>query len=242
MNYEKEGDLPYLLNEGVRLVNDDVIEIKRGWYEDVRKPIWLAIIFCVLLGAIFTLYYGKPTSISLGEWIFVAIFLFLANIPKARPIRIDRKRRLIYFSYFGKFYIYRYQKGQINAPYLPFYTEVITRNVRSVSRYYSMLHIELPSENQESQKTIKVRLGSERVSSEVLESFIYRFTNFYLTGKDIQSVLKIGSGITLTKGIKFFFYTLLKVILNLSLLPSFGYNEKRTEKKIQAWLKKYYNE
>lgn len=242
MIYEKEGYLPYLLDEGVRLVNDDVIEIKRGWYEDVRKPIWLAVTFCALFGIIFTLCYGKPTSISFGEWIFIAIVLFLANIPKARPIRIDRKRRLIYFSYFGQFYIYRYQKGNINASYLPFYTEVITRKVRSVPRYYPMLHIELPSENRESQKTIKIRLGNERVLSEVLEPFVYRFTNFYLTGKDIQSVLKIGRGITRTKGMKFFFHTLLRVILNLSLLPSFGYNEKRTEKKIQAWLKKYYNE
>lgn len=82
--------------------------------------------------------------------LYIFPFFILANIPKARPIRIDRKRRLIYFSYFGKFYIYRYPKGEIGSSYLPFYNKTIERSIKTAAYYFPMLYVNIPNKDKNS--------------------------------------------------------------------------------------------
>lgn len=105
-----------------------------------------------------------------------------------------------------------------------------------------MLFIDIPSEDKDSGKFKTVRLGGEAISAIVIEDFIYRFTNQFLENHEIKEIIKKGRGITITRGVKEFIFSLLHFISFLSLFPSFSYNEKRTEKKIKAWLKKYYLE
>lgn len=109
-------------------------------------------------------------------YIFFSIFI-LANIPKVRPIRIDRKRRLIYFSYFGKFYIYRYPKGEIGSSYLPFYNKTIERSIKTAAYYFPMLYVNIPNKDKNSKELKRVRLGGEKLdtSSDTVECSHYIF-------------------------------------------------------------------
>lgn len=222
----------------IKFVKDDVIELNRSWLDGVRFLAWI-----VLFGEAvtwLTLFYpqyqeGKRALFELGEIIFISVLFIIANLPQPRPIRIDRKRRIIYFASWGTFYIEPYQPTYWNIGYLPLKIKEHQGSVRGMSYWYYMLIMTLRSEDRKKVKNI--RLGTAEIGK-----FIYRFTNYEISNESVKLMIKSGRKPIINEGWNMFWGSLFAFISKFSFLPALGYNEKRTEKKIQAWLKKYYNE
>lgn len=73
--YGQEGELPYLLHEAINLVEDDVIEVRRGWVDDIRPPFWAAFIF-ILIFLFFGFYSEGYKSFSSSDLVFFLLSLY----------------------------------------------------------------------------------------------------------------------------------------------------------------------
>lgn len=222
----------------IKFVKDDVIELRRSWLDSVRFLAWF-LLFCYAETWLMIFYpqykEGQKELFELGGIVFISVVFIIANLPQPRPVRIDRKRRIIYFSFWGRFYIEHYQPTYWNIGYLPFKLKEYSGNVRGMSYWYNMLVVTLHSEDRKKIKNIQ--LGASNI-----EDIIYQFTNYEISNESLKLFIKSGKKPVINEGWNMFWGSLFAFISKFSLIPDLGYNEKRTEKKIQAWLKKYYNE
>lgn len=247
----KRNTKAYLF-KSIHFVNDDVIELRRSLSDLIVMILscFLFLLFILIVMNIFikeeysdliysfyALFYPEklPLAYLIGQnyenikmagviFIVLPIVLLLCIkfIPVARPIRINRKRRIIYFWSWGKFYIYRipvqnYQQGILDI--LPLY----------FCDKPSGCFIGIPSEDGKKIITRQIGLLSTSLEQKVaLKSFL----NHYLRYQD-------GDALYQYKKEKFEYcqrkINLFKKICKIGVY-TFKYNEEKTEAAIQKWL------
>ncbi len=172
--------------------------------------------------------------------------LILAGYPKGRPLRIDPKRRLVYFWFGRQFFIahlpmieeqfyngLKYSHTTVAYPDNPI--DMLPNYVRKpLLRYkqHSMLFIDLPHET-DPEKSFGVDLGIFRPACNFQHLALKAFLNDYLsTDNPEEKYAKYfkKESIILSDFFNLFF--------QFSLFPAWGYNEKKTEAKIQTFLAK----
>lgn len=161
---------------------------------------------------------------------FILIFLGCC-IPEARPIRIDRKNGLIYFKSWWKYFLYQiprdhvkdtiYRAGHITLE------EIVPLKFNNSFSYVKLEggFIALYSPDKKSIITREIWVGKDEFEKEELKEFIIDFINYEESPKFKAYAQN-----------KF----LCKRVFSFSFF-SFGYNEKKTEAFIQAYLEKYGN-
>ncbi|OOF58943.1 hypothetical protein [Rodentibacter myodis] len=177
----------------------------------------------------YRIYYG---------WFYILFPIFwfvLLCLPNARPVRIDAKRRLIYFKWWGRFYIKQYpeslknnEQGLIYFLQTDFHSSWMNRDAMSC------LIIDIPYENPARHKKASPALGAYRPVCEYQSYHLRDFIVDYLTSPhpDKEFAHYFNKEKTIWQDYFGWFY-------RFSFFPTLGYNEKKTEAKIQAWLEKY---
>lgn len=175
--------------------------------------------------------YAKPLLFTL------CVFLVLLALPKSRPVRIDRKRGLVYFWSWNRFFIRRLPQhiNTFSEIGLGIHTHISGRHG------FSCITISIPHESQSKETKVWIGTPSMIYDKYALASFILD----YLQGKYVTQ----GTDVFLQSktprtqpyfSVAFLHDTFGKMIdgfANVSFLPSLGYSKKRTEKHIAAWEK-----
>ncbi|OOF58941.1 hypothetical protein [Rodentibacter myodis] len=178
-----------------------------------------------------------PDAIYYG-WFYILFPIFwfiLLCLPNARPVRIDAKRRLIYFQWWGRFYIKQYPESlKQNEQRLIYFLQTDFHSSWMNRDAMSCLIMDIPYENPACHKKASPALGAYRP---VCEYQSYRLRDFivdYLTSPhpDKEFAHYFNKEKTIWQDYFGWFY-------RFSLFPTLSYNEKKTEAKIQAWLEKY---
>ncbi|MBN6083180.1 hypothetical protein HYE62_02895, partial [Aggregatibacter actinomycetemcomitans] len=171
-------------------------------------------------------------------WFYILFPLFwfcLLISPNWRPLRIDSKRRLIYFWDWGKFYIAQYPLEYKNNPdALCWFLEAEMFKSWMHREAMGSLILHIPHENPESQKKVAVPIGTYRPVCEYQNYLLRDFILDYLCSDDGDKEYAC-----YFKKEKRIWLDYLGWFYRFSLFPQIGYNEKKTEAKIQAWLEKY---
>ncbi|TCP88794.1 hypothetical protein EDC44_1496 [Cricetibacter osteomyelitidis] len=171
--------------------------------------------------------------------ILLPLFWFYMVIsPRWRAVRFDSKRRLVYFWDWGRLYILRYPlSAKRNQGILNYYLqpEMFTPWIRQ--KPHGALVIHLPHENQAKAKKRRLLLGIYRPAcpyqNQALLEFIQDYLSCYNPDEEFAHYFKKEKRIS-SDYFNWFY--------QFSLFPQRGYNEKKTEAKIQAWLEKYGDE
>ncbi len=182
-------------------------------------------------------------------WIIISIpflLLILAGYPKGRPLRIDPKRRLVYFWFGRQFFIahlpmieeqfyngLKYSHTTVAYPDEPI--DMLSNYVRKpLLRYkqHSILFIDLPHET-DPEKSFGVDLGIFRPACNFQHLALKAFLNDYLSTDNPEE--KYANYFKKESIILSDFFNL---FFQFSLFPAWGYNEKKTEAKIQTFLAK----
>ncbi len=177
------------------------------------------------------------TRVSKGKkeaWLLLSVPLWLvvlASFPKWRPLRFDTKRRLVYTWSFGSFYITRYPKqalgsNQVVSNYLS--TSMLQPWVRFLEHGGLVFHI--PHETQ-ARKPAKIDVGIFRPACKYQNYVLGKFLNHYLSSSNPS--VEYASYFHKEK---FILSDVFNWFYQFSLFPAIGYNEKKTEAKIQQWL------
>ena len=178
-----------------------------------------------------------PDAIYWG-WFYILFPLFwfcLLISPNWRPLRIDSKRRLIYFWSWGKFYIAQYPihlKDNPDGLCCFLEAEMFKSWMHREAMGSLILHI--PHENPEIQKKVAVPIGTYRPVCEYQNYLLRDFLLDYMCSDDGDKEYA-----RYFKKEKRIWLDYLGWFYRFSLFPARGYNEKKTEAKIQAWLEKY---
>ncbi|KYK86508.1 hypothetical protein SC29R_09395 [Aggregatibacter actinomycetemcomitans serotype f str. SC29R] len=171
-------------------------------------------------------------------WFYILFPLFwfcLLISPNWRPLRIDSKCRLIYFWDWGKFYIAQYPVEYKNNPdALCWFLEVEMFKSWMHREAMGSLILHIPHENPESQKKVAVPIGTYRPVCEYQNYLLRDFILDYLCSDDGDKEYA-----RYFKKEKRIWLDYFGWFYRFSLFPQLGYNEKKTEAKIQAWLEKY---
>lgn len=151
-------------------------------------------------------------------------------IPRFRPLRIDTHRRVVYFRRFGHWYITRYyEKGDPLRNIQPYVWLGGSLPSRTSYVEYKPLYVSLPSENS-SKKPIHIDLGFFYPVCDMqyydLCAFIADYMKSPNPDQEFAAYFQKGKRI---------WQDYLNVLSSLSLFP-LGYNEKKTEAKIEQWL------
>ncbi|OOF61421.1 hypothetical protein [Rodentibacter sp. Ppn85] len=178
-----------------------------------------------------------PDAICYG-WFYILFPIFwfvLLCLPNGRPVRIDAKRRLIYFWWWGKFYIKQYPENFThNEQRLIYFLQTDFHSSWLNREGMSCLIMTIPFENPERNKKVSPALGAYRPVCEYQSYYLRDFIVDYLTSpnpdKEFAHYFKKEKRIW--QDYFGWFY-------RFHLIPNFGYNEKKTEAKIQAWLEKH---
>ncbi|MBN6081100.1 hypothetical protein HYE55_03215 [Aggregatibacter actinomycetemcomitans] len=174
-------------------------------------------------------YYG------LVSIIFYVLIIYGLLSPKWRPVRIDSRRRLIYFWWWGRFYIKQYPQA------LKHDRQGLTMFLQS-EFHHSWMHrvamgslvLNIPHENPRKKKRVAVPLGTYRPVCEYQNRQLREFIIDYLQSPDGDKELA-----PYFKKEKRLWQDYFAWFYHFSLFPALGYNEKKTEAKIRAWLEKY---
>ena len=178
-----------------------------------------------------------PDAIYWG-WFYILFPLFwfcLLISPNWRPLRIDSKRRLIYFWSWGKFYIAQYPIHlKDNPDGLCWFLEAEMFKSWMHRETMGSLILHIPYENPEIQKKVAVPIGTYRPVCEYQNYLLRDFLLDYMCSDDGDKEYA-----RYFKKEKRIWLDYLGWFYRFSLFPARGYNEKKTEAKIQAWLEKY---
>ncbi|MDC2826586.1 hypothetical protein PHA51_11220 [Rodentibacter pneumotropicus] len=162
-------------------------------------------------------------------WVLLSVplwFLLLLVTPDWRPLRIDTNRRIAYFWLFGKFYITRYDERtnpiQTFQPY--------SYQSRLTLPEHAALVLTIPHETDPDDK-VRVDLGIYRPACDFQDQVLREFLTDYMQSPnpDEEFARYFKKEKRLWSDYINFFY-------HFSLFPTRGYNEKKTEAKIQQWL------
>ena len=171
-------------------------------------------------------------------WFFILFPLFwfcLLISPNWRSLRIDSKRRLIYFWSWGKFYIAQYPVHlKDNPDGLCWFLEAEMFKSWMHRETMGSLILHIPYENPEIQKKVAVPIGTYRPVCEYQNYLLRDFLLDYMCSDDGDKEYA-----RYFKKEKRIWLDYLGWFYRFSLFPARGYNEKKTEAKIQAWLEKY---
>ena len=171
-------------------------------------------------------------------WFFILFPLFwfcLLISPNWRPLRIDSKRRLIYFWSWGKFYIAQYPVHlKDNPDGLCWFLEAEMFKSWMHREAMGSLILHIAYENPEIQKKVAVPIGTYRPVCEYQNYLLRDFLLDYMCSDDGDKEYA-----RYFKKEKRIWLDYFGWFYRFSLFPARGYNEKKTEAKIQAWLEKY---
>ncbi|OOF87108.1 hypothetical protein BKG93_01695 [Rodentibacter ratti] len=167
--------------------------------------------------------------------LFLLFWLFMVASPKWRPVRFDAKRRLIYFWSWGQLYIMHYPKSvqRDREQLLNFLSpDFFTPWIRP--KHFGSLVFNIPHENPEKKRLRRVPLGIYRPTCEYQNHALLTFILDYLGSENPDE--EYGNFFKKEKRITSDYFNW---FYQFSLFPQIGYNEKKTETKIHAWLEKY---
>ena len=166
--------------------------------------------------------------------LFPLFWFFMVISPKWRPVRFDAKRRLVYFWSWGQLYIMHYPKSvqRDREQLLNFLSpEFFTPWIRP--KYFGSLVFNIPHENPDKKSACRVPLGIYRPACEYQNHALLNFILDYLGSENPDE--EYGNFFKKEKRITSDYFNW---FYQFSLFPPIGYNEKKTEARIQAWLDK----
>ena len=167
--------------------------------------------------------------------LFPLFWLFMVISPKWRPVRFDAKRRLVYFWSWGQLYIMHYPKSvqRDREQLLSFLSpEYFTPWIRP--KHFGSLVFNIPHENPDKKSACRVPLGIYRPACEYQNHALLNFILDYLGSENPDE--EYGNFFKKEKRITSDYFNW---FYQFSLFPQIGYNEKKTEARIQAWLDKH---
>ena len=165
--------------------------------------------------------------------LFPLFWFFMVISPKWRPVRFDAKRRLVYFWSWGQLYIMHYPKSvqRDREQLLNFLSpEFFTPWIRP--KHFGSLVFNIPHENP-NKRSRRVPLGIYRPACEYQNHALLTFILDYLGSENPDE--EYGKFFKKEKHITSDYFNW---FYQFSLFPPIGYNEKKTEARIQAWLDK----
>lgn len=166
--------------------------------------------------------------------LFPLFWLFMVISPKWRPVRFDAKRRLVYFWSWGQLYIMHYPKSvqRDREQLLSFLSpEFFTPWIRP--KHFGSLVFNIPHENPDKKSARRVPLGIYRPTCEYQNHALLTFILNYLGSENPDE--EYGKFFKKEKRITSDYFNW---FYQFSLFPQIGYNEKKVEARIQAWLDK----
>ncbi len=166
--------------------------------------------------------------------LFPLFWFFMVISPKWRPVRFDAKRRLVYFWSWGQLYIIHYPKSvqRDREQLLSFLSpEFFTPWIRP--KHFGSLVFNIPHENPDKKSACRVPLGIYRPACEYQNHALLNFILDYLGSENPDE--EYGKFFKKEKRITSDYFN---CFYQFSLFPQIGYNEKKTEARIQAWLDK----
>ena len=166
--------------------------------------------------------------------LFPLFWLFMVISPKWRPVRFDAKRRLVYFWSWGQLYIMHYPKSvqRDREQLLSFLSpEFFTPWIRP--KHFGSLVFNIPHENPDKKSACRVPLGIYRPACEYQNHALLNFILDYLGSENPDE--EYGKFFKKEKRITSDYFNW---FYQFSLFPQIGYNEKKVEARIQAWLDK----
>ena len=166
--------------------------------------------------------------------LFPLFWFFMVVSPKWRPVRFDAKRRLVYFWSWGQLYIMHYPKSvqRDREQLLSFLSpEFFTPWIRP--KHFGSLVFNIPHENPDKKSARRVPLGIYRPACEYQNHALLNFILDYLGSENPDE--EYGKFFKKEKRITSDYFNW---FYQFSLFPQIGYNEKKTEARIQAWLDK----
>ena len=166
--------------------------------------------------------------------LFPLFWFFMVVSPKWRPVRFDAKRRLVYFWSWGQLYIMHYPKSvqRDREQLLSFLSpEFFTPWIRP--KHFGSLVFNIPHENPDKKSARRVPLGIYRPACEYQNHALLNFILDYLGSENPDE--EYGNFFKKEKRITSDYFNW---FYQFSLFPQIGYNEKKTEARIQAWLDK----
>ena len=166
--------------------------------------------------------------------LFPLFWFFMVFSPKWRPVRFDAKRRLVYFWSWGQLYIMHYPKSvqRDREQLLSFLSpEFFTPWIRP--KHFGSLVFNIPHENPDKKSARRVPLGIYRPACEYQNHALLNFILDYLGSEnpDEEYVNFFKKEKRITSDYFNWFY-------QFSLFSQIGYDEKKVEARIQAWLEK----
>ena len=165
--------------------------------------------------------------------LFLLFWFFMVISPKWRPVRFDAKRRLVYFWSWGQLYVMHYPKSvqRDREQLLSFLSpEYFTPWIRP--KHFGSLVFNIPHENP-NKRSRRVPLGIYRPACEYQNHALLTFILDYLGSENPDE--EYGKFFKKEKRITSDYFNW---FYQFSLFPQIGYNEKKTEARIQAWLAK----
>lgn len=160
--------------------------------------------------------------------LFPLFLFFLLISPNWRPLRIDTNRRIVYFWLFGKFYITRYDERRDPLKKLKPYS--YQSNLTQAE--HAALVLTIPHET-EPNNQVRVDLGIYRPACDFQDQVLMDFLTDYMQSPNPDEEFA-----HYFKKEKRLWTDYLNWFYHFSLFPTRGYNEKKTEAKIQAWLER----
>ena len=167
--------------------------------------------------------------------LFPLVWFFMVVSPKWRPVRFDAKRRLVYFWSWGQLYIMHYPKSvqRDREQLLSFLSpEFFTPWIRP--KHFGSLVFNIPHENPDKKSACRVPLGIYRPACEYQNHALLNFILDYLGSENPDE--EYGNFFKKEKRITSDYFNW---FYQFSLFPQIGYNEKKIEARIQAWLDKH---
>ena len=167
--------------------------------------------------------------------LFPLFWFFMVASPKWRPVRFDAKRRLVYFWSWGQLYIMHYPKSvqRDREQLLSFLSpEYFTPWIRP--KHFGSLVFNIPHENPDKKSACRVPLGIYRPACEYQNHALLNFILDYLGSENPDE--EYGKFFKKEKRITSDYFNW---FYQFSLFPQIGYNEKKIEARIQAWLDKH---
>ena len=167
--------------------------------------------------------------------LFPLFWFFMVISPKWRPVRFDAKRRLVYFWSWDQLYIMHYPKSvqRDREQLLSFLSpEFFTPWIRP--KHFGSLVFNIPHENPDKKSARRVPLGIYRPACEYQNHALLNFILDYLGSENPDE--EYGKFFKKEKRITSDYFNW---FYQFSLFPQIGYNEKKVEARIQAWLDKH---
>ena len=166
--------------------------------------------------------------------LFPLFWFFMVISPKWRPVRFDAKRHLVYFWSWGQLYIMHYPKSvqRDREQLLSFLSpEFFTPWIRP--KHFGSLVFNIPHENPNKKSVRRVPLGIYRPACEYQNHALLNFILDYLGSENPDE--EYGKFFKKEKRITSDYFNW---FYQFSLFPQIGYDEKKVEARIQAWLEK----